>query len=49
MIDICLQHVIHVWKAYVSTVNFGYQETILVHPTRHQVFAGKSDSTLYNI
>ena len=25
------------------------QETILVHPTRRQSFAGKSDSTFYNI
>ena len=48
-VDFCLQHVIHNWKAYASAVNSSYQETILVHPTRPQVFAGKSDSTFYNI
>ena len=26
-----------------------YQETILVHPTRRQIFAGKPDSAVYNI
>ena len=25
------------------------QETILVNPTRRQIFAGKPDSTFYNI
>ena len=30
-------------------VNFSYLETILVHPTRRQIFAGKPDSTSYNI
>ena len=29
--------------------HLGYLETILVHPTRRQSFAGKSDSTFYNI
>ena len=32
-----------------SAVNFSYQETILVHPTRLQIFYGKSDSSFYNI
>ena len=41
--------VIHIWKAYASMVNFSYQETILVHPTRRQSFAGKFDSTFYKI
>ena len=40
---------IHIGKAYASTVNFSYLETILVHPTRRQSFAGKSDSTFYNV
>ena len=39
----------HIWKADASAVNFSYQETILVNPTRRQIFAGKPDSTLYNI
>ena len=30
-------------------VNLTYLETVLVHPTRRQSFAGKSDSTFYNI
>ena len=30
-------------------VNFSYQETILVHPTRRQSFVGKSESTFYNM
>ena len=34
---------------YASAVNFSYQETILVHPTRRQIFAGKPDSAVYNI
>ena len=29
--------------------HLGYLETILVHPTRRQSFAGKTDSTFYNI
>ena len=29
--------------------HLGYLETILVHPTRRQSFAGKLDSTFYNI
>ena len=29
----------HIRKAYASTVNFCYRETILVHPTRRQSFA----------
>ena len=29
--------------------NFGYQESISVHPTRRQIFAGKPDSTFPNI
>ena len=29
--------------------HLGYLETILVHPMRRQSFAGKSDSTFYNI
>ena len=32
---------IHIPKAYGLTVNLGYLETILVHPTRRQNFAGK--------
>ena len=34
---------------YASAVNCSYQETTLVHPTRRQSFAGKMDSTFYNI
>ena len=30
-------------------VNFSYQETILVHPTRRQSLVGKSRITFYNI
>ena len=41
-----LKHVIHVWKAYESTVNSSYLEIILVYPTRRH---GKSDSTFENI
>ena len=48
-VDLRLQHVIHIWKAYASAVNFSYQETILWHPTRRQIFAGKKDSIFYNI
>ena len=29
--------------------NLGYQEIILVHPTRRQIFAGKPYSTFWNI
>ena len=29
--------------------NLAYQENISVHPTRRQIFAGKPDSTFYNI
>ena len=29
--------------------NLAYQEIILVHPTRHQIFAGKPYSTFHNI
>ena len=29
--------------------NLGYQEIISVHPTRRQIFAGKTDSTFWNI
>ena len=29
--------------------NLGYQESISVHPTRRQIFAGKPDSTFPNI
>ena len=29
--------------------NLGYQESISVHPTRRQIFAGKTDSTFPNI
>ena len=32
---------IHIPKAYGLTVNLSYLETILVHPTRRQNFAGK--------
>ena len=39
----------HIWKADASAVNFSYQETILVHPTRRQISVGKSDSTFFNI
>ena len=28
--------------------NLGYQESILAHPTRRQIFAGKTDSTFWN-
>ena len=37
------------WKAHASAVNFGYLETILVHPTRRQTFAGKLQWILRNI
>ena len=42
-------YVIHICKAYASAVNYSYQEAILVHPTRRQIFAGKPDSTFHNI
>ena len=29
--------------------NLAYQEIISVHPTRRQIFAGKTDSTFWNI
>ena len=29
--------------------NLAYQEIILVHPTKRQIFAGKTDSTFWNI
>ena len=31
-----------------SAVNLSYMETNLVHPTRRQSFAGKSDSAFWN-
>ena len=40
LVNFCLQHATHFWKAYASAVNFGHQETILVHPTGRQTFAG---------
>ena len=33
-------HVIHIWKAMSLSYNLAYQEIILVHPTRRQIFAG---------
>ena len=48
-VDFRLYHVMHIWKAYASAVNFSYQETILVIPTRRQIFAGKPDSIFYDI
>ena len=29
--------------------NLGYQESISVHPTRRQIFAGKPDSTFFSL
>ena len=39
-VDVRLLHVIHIWKAMTLSYNLAYQEIILVHPTRHQIFAG---------
>ena len=49
MVDFRLQHVMRIWKAYASGVNFSYQETILLHTMRRQSFASILDSTFYNI
>ena len=49
MVDFLLKHVTHILKGYASTVNFSYLETILVHPTRRQTFAGKFHMVLCNI
>ena len=48
-VDYCLLHVIHIWKAMTLSYNLAYQEIILVHPTRRQIFAGKPYSTFWNI
>ena len=49
MVNFRLKDVIHIWKAYASAANLSYLETNLVLPTRRQNFAGKLDSTFYNI
>ena len=36
----------YIYKAFVSTVNLGYLEPILVHPTRHQNFACKMQNAI---
>ena len=48
-VDFRLQHVTLIWKAYASAVNLSYLETILMHPTRRQSFAGKLHRHLRNI
>ena len=48
-VDFSLQHVVHIWKAMALSYNLVYQEIISVHPTRRQNFAGKTDSTFWNI
>ena len=32
------EHVIHIWKTLTLSYNLAYQEIILVHPTRRQIF-----------
>ena len=41
MVVVVTMMMIHIPKAYGLTVNLSYLETILVHPTRRQNFAGK--------
>ena len=36
--NFCLQHVIHIQKAYVSAANLSCLELILVHPVMRQIF-----------
>ena len=48
-VDFRLYHVIHIWKAMTLSYNLAYQEIISVHPTKRQIFAGKSDSAFWNI
>ena len=48
-IDLRLQHVIHIWKATTLSYHLSSLETMLVHPTRRQSFAGKLHSTFCNI
>ena len=48
-IDLRLQHIIHIWKAKTLSYHLSSLETILVHPTRRQSFAGKLHSTFCNI
>ena len=47
--QLCLKHIIHIWKAMTLSYNLAYQETMLMHPTRREIFAGKTDSTFNNI
>ena len=49
MVDFRVKHLIHNWKAMTLSYNLAYQETVLVHHTRCQIFARKTDSTFYNI
>ena len=48
-VDFRLQHVIHIWKAMALSYNLVHQEIISVHPTRCQIFAGKTDLAFWNI
>ena len=41
--------VLQIWKAMALSYNLGYQESISVHSTRRQIFAGKPYSTFPNI
>ena len=38
-VDFCLLYVFYIWKAMTLSYNLAYLETILVHPTRRQIFA----------
>ena len=49
MVEFRLQHFIHTWRAMTLSYHLGYLKTILVHLTRRQSFAGKSDWTFCNI
>ena len=41
--------VIHIWKTMALSYKLANQEIISVHPTKQQIFAGKRDSTFWNI
>ena len=48
-VNICLEHVIHILKAFHVEVHLRYLGPFYVHHCRHQNFAGKLHIRSYNI
>ena len=48
-VNFCLKHVLHFLKAFHVKVHLRYLRPFLVHPWRHQNFAGKLHIRSYNI